>query len=75
MIAFGAFGFDKWQARKHQWRISENMLLGISLFGGIIGAASGMIFFNHKISKKSFLTKFIIVTLIDLVLLYRLIRH
>ncbi len=48
MIAFGAFGFDKWQARKHQWRISENMLLGISLFGGIIGAASGMIFLTIK---------------------------
>ncbi|PWN71869.1 DUF1294 domain-containing protein [Chryseobacterium phosphatilyticum] len=75
LTAFGVFGFDKWQAQKHQWRISENTLLGISLLGGIVGAASGMILFNHKISKKSFLMKFIIVVLIDVVLLYRLIRH
>lgn len=74
LITFGVFGFDKWQARKHQWRISENMLLGISLIG-VVGAASGMIIFNHKVSKKSFLVKFFIVVLIDLVLFYRLIRH
>lgn len=75
LITFGVFGFDKWQARKHQWRISENTLLGISLLGGIIGAASGMIIFNHKVSKKPFLMKFILVVLIDLVLFYRLIRY
>jgi len=75
LITFCVFGFDKWQAKKHQWRISENTLLGISLLGGIIGAASGMIIFNHKVSKKSFLMKFILVVLIDLVLFYRLIRH
>lgn len=75
LIAFGTFGFDKWQAKKHQWRISENTLLGISLLGGILGAASGMILFNHKVSKKSFLVKFIFVVLIDLVLFYRLMRH
>jgi len=74
LMTFGVFGFDKWQARKHQWRISENMLLGISLIG-VVGAASGMIIFNHKVSKKSFLVKFFIVVLIDLVLFYRLIRH
>ncbi|WP_241285619.1 DUF1294 domain-containing protein [Chryseobacterium arthrosphaerae] len=73
-ITFGVFGFDKWQAKKQQWRISENTLLGLSLIGAL-GAASGMILFNHKVSKKSFLVKFIIVVLIDLVLLYRLIRH
>ncbi|MDR6462526.1 DUF1294 domain-containing protein [Chryseobacterium sediminis] len=74
LITFGVFGFDKWQARKQQWRISENTLLGISLIG-VVGAASGMIIFNHKVSKKSFLVKFFIVVLIDLVLFYRLIRH
>ncbi|PXW18284.1 uncharacterized membrane protein YsdA (DUF1294 family) [Chryseobacterium sp. CBTAP 102] len=75
LITFGVFGFDKWQAQKHQWRISENTLLLISILGGILGAASGMILFNHKVSKKSFLMKFILVVLIDLVFFYRLIRH
>ncbi|MEN5307401.1 DUF1294 domain-containing protein [Chryseobacterium cucumeris] len=74
MLALVAFGFDKWQAKKHQWRISENTLLGISLLGGIIGAGAGMIFFNHKVSKKSFLMKFILVVLIDLVVFYKLLR-
>ncbi len=75
LITFGVFGFDKWQAQKHQWRISENTLLVLSLLGGILGAAFGMILFNHKVSKKSFLMKFILVVLIDLVLFYRLLRH
>ncbi|WP_114822411.1 DUF1294 domain-containing protein [Chryseobacterium sp. KLBC 52] len=75
LITFGVFGFDKWQAQKHQWRISENTLLLFSLLGGILGAASGMVLFNHKVSKKSFLMKFILVVLIDLVAFYRLIRH
>ncbi|WP_312513899.1 DUF1294 domain-containing protein [Chryseobacterium culicis] len=75
VFALAVFGFDKWQAKKHRWRISENILLGISLLGGIIGAAAGMIFFNHKFSKKSFLMKFILVVLIDLFLFYRVLRH
>ncbi|AZA76878.1 DUF1294 domain-containing protein [Chryseobacterium sp. G0186] len=74
LITFGVFGFDKLQAKKHQWRISENVLLGLS-FIGMIGAASGMLVFNHKVSKKSFLVKFFLVVLIDVVLLYRFIRH
>lgn len=74
LITFGVFGFDKLQAKRHQWRISENVLLALSLIG-VVGAASGMIVFNHKVSKKSFLVKFFLLVLIDLVLLYRLIRH
>jgi uncharacterized membrane protein YsdA (DUF1294 family) len=74
LFTFGVFGFDKWQAKKQQWRISENTLLGLSLIG-IVGAASGMIIFHHKVSKKSFLVKFFIVVLINLVIFYRLIRR
>ncbi|MCS4300608.1 MULTISPECIES: DUF1294 domain-containing protein [unclassified Chryseobacterium] len=74
LITFCVFGFDKLQAKRQQWRISENVLLGLSLIG-IIGAASGMLIFNHKVSKKSFLVKFFIVVLIDIILMYRLIRH
>lgn len=55
LITFGVFGFDKWQAKKQQWRISENTLLGLSLIGAL-GAASGMILFNHKVSKNLFLS-------------------
>ena len=75
VVTFCVFGFDKLKAKKSQRRISENPLLGLSLVGGIIGAASGIIIFNHKTSKKSFLMKFILVVLVDLVLLYRFVRH
>ncbi|MDR6923776.1 uncharacterized membrane protein YsdA (DUF1294 family) [Chryseobacterium sp. 2987] len=75
IIVFIVYGYDKYLSKSHKRRISENALLGLSLLGGIIGAASGMIIFNHKTSKKSFLVKFFLVVLIDLVLLYRLMRH
>ncbi|MCJ7932250.1 MAG: DUF1294 domain-containing protein [Chryseobacterium sp.] len=75
LLSFIIFGIDKKLAVQHKRRISENTLLGLSLVGGILGAAAGMIVFNHKVSKKSFLVKFILVVLIDLVVLYRLIRH
>ncbi|GEN67453.1 MULTISPECIES: DUF1294 domain-containing protein [Chryseobacterium] len=75
ILSFFIFGLDKKRAIQQKRRIPENTLLGISLLGGIIGSASGMIIFNHKTSKKSFLMKFILVVLIDLVLLYRFIRH
>ncbi|CAH0170930.1 DUF1294 domain-containing protein [Chryseobacterium sp. Bi04] len=68
VVTFCVFGFDKLKAKKNQRRISENTLLGLSLVGGII-------IFNHKTSKKSFLMKFILVVLVDLVLLYRFVRH
>jgi uncharacterized membrane protein YsdA (DUF1294 family) len=75
IITFIIYGYDKYLSKTAQRRISENALLGLALIGGIIGAASGMIIFNHKVSKKSFLVKFFMVVIIDVVLLYRLIRH
>lgn len=75
LISFIVFGWDKRLAIRHKRRIPENTLLGISLLGGIGGAALGMVVFNHKVSKKSFLVKFILVVLIDVVVLYRMIRH
>ncbi|REC50169.1 DUF1294 domain-containing protein [Chryseobacterium pennipullorum] len=75
LLTFGIFGLDKYKAKRHHRRIPEHVLLGLSLAGGFAGAACSMILFNHKVSKKSFLVKFILVVLIDLVVLYRLIRH
>ncbi|MDQ0593943.1 uncharacterized membrane protein YsdA (DUF1294 family) [Chryseobacterium ginsenosidimutans] len=55
---------------KHQRRISENTLLGVSFLGGTIGALLGMLLFRHKISKRSFLLKFGLIVLIQVGLLY-----
>jgi uncharacterized membrane protein YsdA (DUF1294 family) len=70
LIAFIIFGADKRKSIKHQRRISENTLLGISFVGGTIGAILGMLIFRHKISKRSFLLKFGLIVLIQVVLIY-----
>jgi len=53
-ISFLLFGYDKFQAKRGGWRISERVLLGLSLFGGGIGALSGMLVFRHKTRKNIF---------------------
>lgn len=54
VIAFFIYGIDKRRARKDQWRISENILLGVALLGGSVGALFGMCVFHHKTRKKKF---------------------
>lgn len=54
VIAFFIYGIDKRRARKGQWRISENILLGVALLGGSVGALFGMSVFRHKTRKKKF---------------------
>lgn len=48
IIAFGAYGIDKWKARRGRWRISERTLLLLALFLGAPGAALAMGIFRHK---------------------------
>lgn len=54
VIAFFIYGIDKRRARKGQWRISENTLLGVAFLGGSVGALFGMSVFHHKTRKKKF---------------------
>ncbi|WP_353097793.1 DUF1294 domain-containing protein [Tissierella praeacuta] len=54
LTSFILFGIDKSKAEKRKWRIPEAYLLGISFFGGSIGALIGMVIFKHKLSKKKF---------------------
>ncbi|MBK1897000.1 DUF1294 domain-containing protein [Chryseobacterium sp. YIM B02567] len=69
-ICFVVFYVDKKRAIKHQRRISENTLLSLMLLGGTIGGVLGMFIFRHKISKKSFLLKFGLIFIIQVVLMY-----
>ncbi len=48
IIAFFAFGIDKWKARKRRWRISEYSLLMLAVVGGSVGAILGMRVWRHK---------------------------
>ena len=67
-ITFLIFGYDKKQSIEGGWRISEKNLLTLALVGGTAGAIMGQKFFRHKTQKTSFLMKFIIIMIIQLVL-------
>lgn len=54
LVAFAAFGVDKWKAGHNKWRIPEATLLGLAFFGGSIGALAGMYLFHHKTKHKKF---------------------
>lgn len=51
--AMAAFGYDKFQAAREGWRISEKQLLSAALVGPF-GAYAGMRVFRHKIRKPLF---------------------
>lgn len=54
VLAFLLCYIDKRKAIKGKWRISEDILLLISLCGGCFGFLLGMYFFHHKTRKLKF---------------------
>ena len=54
LIAFTAFGLDKYKAKTNRWRIPEKTLFLLALLGGGIGAFVGMKVFHHKTLHKQF---------------------
>jgi uncharacterized membrane protein YsdA (DUF1294 family) len=70
IIEFVLAGYDKYLAVKHKRRIPENTLFTIAFFGGSIGLLLAMLLFRHKTSKSSFIIKFTIIFLIQIVLVY-----
>lgn len=55
LLGFLLMGWDKYLAKKKEWRISEDNLLGIAFLGGALGTYIGMFVFHHKTKKKHFL--------------------
>lgn len=70
LITFVVYALDKWKAAKHKRRIPESVLLFLTFLGSTIGAVCAMMMFRHKISKKSFLWKFGLIVLIQIVILF-----
>ncbi|MEC5174268.1 DUF1294 domain-containing protein [Chryseobacterium nepalense] len=70
IITFIIFGIDKRKAMKHQRRIPESTLLSLTFLGGTIGALLGMLVFRHKIAKRSFLLKFVLIVLLQALFIY-----
>ncbi len=54
VVAFFAYGIDKWKAKRSKWRISEATLLILAAIGGSIGARLGMKVWHHKTLHKKF---------------------
>ena len=48
LIAFAAFGLDKFKAKTNRWRIPERTLFLLAILGGGVGAFLGMKVFRHK---------------------------
>jgi uncharacterized membrane protein YsdA (DUF1294 family) len=53
IISLALFGYDKYQAVREEYRISERHLLVVAFFGPF-GAYAGMRIFRHKIRKPLF---------------------
>jgi uncharacterized membrane protein YsdA (DUF1294 family) len=48
LVAFAAYGIDKWKAQHNRWRIPEATLIMLAVIGGALGAFLGMKMFRHK---------------------------
>ena len=53
-LTFLVWGFDKYRASLHQWRVSERLLFMLTFWGGAFGALAGMTLFRHKTRKTHF---------------------
>ena len=63
-ITFIIYGLDKYLAIKKLYRISEKILLLLSILGGFIGALTSMSLFHHKTKK----VKFFIINITSLII-------
>ena len=68
LIAFIAFGIDKWKARNNAWRIPETTLFLLAILGGSIGAKLGMHIWHHKTKHLSFVIGVPAIMLLQVVL-------
>ncbi len=57
ILTFCVFWWDKTAARGGKWRVSENDLLSLALFGGSLGAWAAQKFLRHKTRKEPFRTR------------------
>jgi len=64
VLAWLAFGFDKWSARRGARRVPEARLL-LLLWLGCLGAWCGMQMFRHKTRKTSFRWRAIALTVVN----------
>ena len=73
LTSFVLYMYDKFQAfdnSKNSSRVSELKLLTSSLLGGTLGSILAMLIFRHKVKKSSFIIKFSLVMILQVIFLY-----
>ncbi|SHF84831.1 Uncharacterized membrane protein YsdA, DUF1294 family [Flavobacterium fluvii] len=74
-ITFMLMAYDKHLAKTQKQRISERTLLGCVFLGGTVGSVLGMLAFRHKTAKKSYLLKFWLIVIVQLLIIWFYFNH
>ena len=74
LVTFLVYGIDKWQAKQAGQRISEATLLMLAVVGGTVGALLGMKVWHHKTMHKKFKYGLPLILIVQMVLVYLIIR-
>ena len=72
IITFFIYGYDKRQAIKDQWRISEKTLILLAIIGGSLGAMMGMRTFHHKTLKNKFRIGIPVIVIVQIIVAFLL---
>lgn len=75
IITFLMMGFDKHEAKKGNWRVSEKTLFILVVLGGSIGGILGMFTFRHKTKKWYFRFGFPIILILQILVIIDLVRR
>ncbi len=73
-ISFVLFGYDKFLAIKNKRRIPEKELFTVATIGGAVGGMFAILVFKHKISKATFMWRFMFVFILNIIGIYFLLR-
>lgn len=74
VVSFFLFGIDKFLAIKNKRRIPEKELFTVSTIGGAVGGMFAILVFKHKISKATFMWRFMLIFVINIVGIFFLLR-
>eukprot|EP01084_Bolivina_argentea_P302043 521280_1 len=70
VFAIIIYGYDKgvaWSERSGVQRVPEKVLHSIELIGGSLGAWIAQKAFNHKLRKRSFMSQFLVICILQLI--------
>ena len=75
LLLFAFMGADKRKAQRKAWRIPERALFTLAALGGGAGGILGMVLFRHKTKHISFVLGFPVLTALNAVLAYFLLKY